>query len=430
MLRAVNSLPIKHVTVALVLLLFLLPLSLSEAQTRYEFTPAISVSEVYDDNIDLEPENAKSDYITALSPSINLNAVSQKGNLALRYAPTFAWYRRESENDTVRHAGTLDFGRNLSQYLTFNLTDTYVRSEEPLETTEGIEGVRRTRQTYDRNNGSASFEYQFGPEDTLRCGYSHSLLKNEDPTLDDGTIQNPFAQLTFWFNKRNGVDLRYNFSKASFSRDDGLPAEDDYTGHAGGIQYSYRFSELTRWFIGYDYTSRNFERFQENYKVHEGWLGFENTLSPHVYVYLQGGYFLQQREVSDDEDGYSGDASLVTTFQRGSFSLGAHGGWEETYLQAENIGFVEFRSGDARIDYRLLENLRGYAVGSYRWNEDEDERNWKTWRGNCGLRLEILRWFYLALDYTYVVRDDDVDTDDFRNNRVSLTFGASKLYRW
>ena len=409
--------------------LFLSPM-ICLAESRFELTPRISVSEVYDDNIYLDATNEKSDYLTTVSPGINMMMSSINRSLSLDYSPTWVFYDQYDENDTVRHAGNLAFWQNFAEHLRFNLNDTYIKSEEPLEENEEIEGVRSTRNTYKRNTGSASLAYQFGPEDTVNFGYRHSLLENEDVTLDDGKIQNPFGNVTYWFDVNNGLELTAGFTDANFSRDDGSIAEDDYTGHAAGVRYTYRFSQNTNGSIGYDVTARDFDGLTEDYEVHEGSIGFEHALSSDVSFSLGGGYFTQKNEQSDDETGYLYNASMAKRFQRGSFSIGAQGGWDESYLEAERRGFTRYWGADSSIEYTFMQGLNGYAGGSYRRDKDSADREWKTQRANCGLRLMFMRWFSLSLDYSYAQRDDDFDAEDYTDNRVTLTLSASKLLRW
>ena len=120
----------------------------------------------------------------------------------------------------------------------------------------------------------------------------------------------------------------------------------------------------------------------------------------------------------------------MNTFKRGSFRISGRGGWDESYLDAEQRGFIRFWSADTGIDYLLMKDLRFYVNASFRQNKDTDDRRWHTVRGSCGLNLAFLRWFSLSLDYKYAQRDDDVDLDDFTDNRVMLFLTAKKLYRW
>ena len=399
------------------------------ADTRVEITPRISVSEVYDDNIYLDDTNEESDYLTTVSPGINLTMSSQRTSLSLDYSPTWVWYDKNDQNDTVRHAGTLAFAQNVTQHIRFNLTDTYVRSEEPLETTEDVESTRNTRNTYQRNTGSASATYQFGPENTFDLGFRHSYLENEDPTLDDGTIQNPFANMIYWFSIKNGIQLNYGFTKAIFWRDDGGLPGDDYDGNEAGITYIRRFSRQTRASAGYGFTNRIFQGATEDYEVHELDVDLGHEFSPDLSLNLGIGYFWQLNEVSKNETGYTYEALVEKRFNRGSFSVGGRGGWDELYLEAERRGFTRFWSANTTIEYRLLERLSCYAGASFRHDKDSANRKWETMRGNGGLRLGFLRWFSAALDYSYTERDDDINTGDYKVNRVMLTLTATKPQR-
>ena len=158
------------------------------AEYRTEITPRISLNQEFDDNIYLDNIDEKSDYMIYASPGLNLKISSLNTSLSLDYSPTWVWYNEYDENNTVRHAGALAFSQNITKYFRFSLSDTYIRSEEPLETTEDVEGIRRTRNTYRRNIGSANLDYRFGSKNNMSIGYMHSLLENEDISLDDGEI--------------------------------------------------------------------------------------------------------------------------------------------------------------------------------------------------------------------------------------------------
>ena len=408
---------------------FLFPI-LCSAEYRFEIEPRISVGQLYDDNIYLDATNEKSDYLTTVSPGISIMISSINRSLSLDYSPTWVYYDEYDKNDTVRHAGTLTFWQNIAEHLRFNLTDTYLKSEEPLEETEEVVGVRSTRNTYQRNIAEASFLYQFGPENTLQCGYRHELLENEDVTIDDGTLKSPFAEITYMFNKRNGLELNYEFNDAKFSRDDDAMSGDDYTGHSTGIRYMYRFTPHIESSIGYNFTNRDFDGLTEDYAIHEGIVGLEYSFSPDVSLSLEGGFFVQKNEESEDETGSLYNASLEKRSERWNITIGAQGGWDEAYLEAEQRGFTRYWGANSRLEYRFMQKLNGYADGSYRRDKDPTDREGKTFEGNFGLEWEFLDWFFMSLNYFYAQRDDDVDTEDYRVNRVMLTITASRVWEW
>jgi hypothetical protein len=400
------------------------------AQFHYQLTPGISVSETYDDNIDFTPTNEESDYITGLTPNINFDILTERTNLAFNYAPTFVFYKNNKQNNTTRHLTSLTWGQELSRYLKFKLTDTYYQSEEPIEYSDLVLGVRTSRQTYRRNEGQASIGILFGPENTLNFGYSHRYLENEDPTIEDGKIQRPFASLGYWFNVKNGVQFKYEYLDANFSRDVG-DEPDDYKGQAAGGRYIYRFSPHTKAYLGYDFTTRDFT-IAEDFDVHEVSVGFDHAFSPDLDVSLAVGYFLQDSVVSPDESGYPYYALLTKRFERGTFTIGGTGGWDfyGDYIDPQNRGFTKYYSGNARFEYEVAEPFSLYVGGFYRLDRDTSGREWDLWRGNAGISLSFLRYLALSLDYRHAQRDDDDDAFDYKNNRVMLRLTASKLYRW
>lgn len=424
----------KKILKCTMLSLFFLPFCLSPitslAEYRKEFTPRITVGQEFDDNIYLENEDEESDYMVTASPGFNLKITSLNSFLSLDYSPTWVWYHDYDENDTVRHAGRLDFSEYMTKHLRFRLSDTYIQSEEPLETAEQVEGIRDTRNTYKRNSGSVNIDYQFGSKNSISVGYAHSLLENEDITLDDGRIQNPSLTASYWFNTMNSIELSYDFTDAAFSRDDRTNAEDDYTGNAAGITYTHLFNPHISTSMSYTFTNRNFDGLTEDYSVHEGSLGFGYEVSKDLSIALEGGVFNQVNEESDDELGYNYDVSLVNDFRRGSFKIGGGGGWDEYYLEAERRGFVQFWSAYTGIEYTLMKYLRVHADASYRNNKYKDDRRWRIFRGGCGLSLDFLRWFSLSLDYKYAQQDDDVDLEDFKDNRIILSLTGKRLFRW
>jgi hypothetical protein len=421
----------------LTITLFLLCLSVpvdSPAQYRVELTPSISLQEEYNDNLFLDNTDRQSDYITTVSPGVGLKFSSEQTNLGFRYSPTFVYYAKTDLDTEVRHSAALDFTQDLSDRLQFQVIDTFLRSEQPIEPIESFVGetsVRRDRQPYWRNRGETALHYSFGPEDKVSMGYRQEDLRNRADDVDDGRIRTPFLRLTYWFDLRNGMELDYAYTKASFWREDASVAGDDYTGHASGGRYIRRFSPHTSGSLGYTYTTRRFDGVTEDYDVHNGSVGLDHRFSPDLSLSATVGYFVHQREGSEDTDGPSYNLSLVKRFDRGRFTLGGSGGWREEYLEAEARGFVRYWGIDSSVEYQISERLKGYVNGSYVLSKDDEEnRDWKTWRAGGGLSWPLLRWLSVSLDYTRTQRIDDLEEDEFTENRVMLTLTAATLYRW
>ncbi len=399
------------------------------AQYHYEFTPSISVSEEYDDNLYLISANEISDYITAVTPGIDFSILSEQTDFSLLYTPSFVFYDENKENDTTRHYASLAWGQNLTQHMRFDVSDTFYKTEEPLEYDETIQAVRGTREPYWRNTMDAGLEVAFGPQNRFSLGYGQSDLKNEDPTVDDGRIHTPSASLSYWFNTKNGMEIDYEYIKAEFWVDAPLVAGDDYTGDDIGVRYTHQFKPESSLFVDYSLMTRDFDGLTEDYDVHEGTVGFDHSFSPETSLLISGGYFVREREYSEDEDRFSYNVTLTRGFERGSFTIGGAGGWEESYLDAERRGFTRYNSGNLSIEYQLSESVDFFTGGFYRHDRDNFNQERDMLGGNAEIVWNFFRYFSLSLDYRYSKRDDYVDTGDYTSNRIMLTLRASRLSR-
>jgi hypothetical protein len=403
------------------------------AQHRYEFTPSISVSGDYDDNLFLTPDNEVDDYITTVTPSLALRVRTQNTDMSARYAPSFVRYSDRDDLDTTRHLGNVTWGQQLSEHLKFDLTDTYINSDDPLEDEFDVEGIRRTRNKYQVNVGRASVGYEFGAESKLSMGYGREDRENDETTLDDSVVQTPFGSLTYWFNVKNGIELTYTYTDVDYSRDNAAPVNDDYTGHEPGLRYIRRFSPHSRGYVGYSYATREFDGITEDYVVHNGYVGVEHSFSPQYSISARGGYFVQANDISENQDGPTYSVSLTRTFARGSIVIGGDGGWYEEYLVRDvraASGFTKYYGGYARLTYQVLEPVNFFAGGSYRHDKDEFDLSSDFVRANGGFTFSFMRWFSLTLSYTFADRNDDVESDSYTDNRVTATLTAAKPFRW
>ena len=272
--------------------------------------------------------------------------------------------------------------------------------------------------------------YAFGLEDKITFGYDHAIIENEDIRLDDNTSQGPFASLEYWFNNRNGIMLDYSSIIAYFSRDDNSPAGEDYVGHTVGTQYRYRFAPQTTGSVSYTFNSRSFSGDDEDYNVHGASLGLNHSLSSETTMDVNGGFYRQDNQRSKDEDGYTYAASFIRRFQRGSYTLSALGGWDEGYQAAERRSFTRFWGVNTGMQYQLTQSLSNNLNASYRLNRDSDNMEWETLSGSYGIQWTFLRWCSISLDYSYRERNSDIDTDDYRDNRVMLRITANRLFGW
>jgi hypothetical protein len=408
------------------------------AQNRFELTPSISVNETYDDNINLTKDNKVDDFITVVSPGIALALVREHTNLQLSYTAGIVRYADQDENDTIRHSANLSFGQDLAQHLRFKLTDAYLRSDDPLQDPQDVQGLRQTRSKYWTNTTQTGLDYIFGVENQVNVGYGYNYIKNDESTIEDSKVQTPSASLTYWFDVRNGTELTYRYTDARFSRDNNILTAGnlgDYTSHDPGIRYIRRFTPNSRAYVGYNYTHFDYsDLLGQDFVVHQGMIGLDHSFSPEYSVAASAGYFHRVNETTDNDDGPTFTASVTRKFARGSITAGGNGGWIYENLQqvtgSTTSGFSQYYGAYIKGTYQVLEPVSVYAGGSYRHDKYTlDKSDFLT--GNAGLRWTFLRWFGLSVDYTYTQRNTDTSPGgEYKDNRVALILTASKLFLW
>lgn len=394
------------------------------AQREIEFIPAIGVSETYDDNIFRDPTNEQSDYITSVRLPLTLNVLSEYTRLSVNFTPSYNWYSEFSENNYWRWLGSVSWDQRLTQYLRLQVSDTYVNSRDPIDDFSDLNADRTQLNKYWVNRGNVSLSYTFGPENLLQAGYYRRDRENSDPTYNDSNDQRPFANLTYWFDVRNGIRLDYTYADVALSVDP------DFTGHAPGVRYLRRFSPQTVGHVGYVYTTRDFDEGEEDYVVHNGYVGLDHAFSPEYTISANAGYYVQIPDISDNTDGVSLNVDLTRNFERGNITIGLGTGWDDDYLISGNPNFEQFYGGFVTGRYQILENLSVYGGASYRQTKDKNDFQDNNLRANIGLSWVFMRWFSLSLDYQYIDRNSDFDPDDFTVNRVMLTLRASKPEKW
>jgi hypothetical protein len=405
----------------------------ADAAMKKTLTPRMSIQEQYNDNIDLEPDNEESDWITLASPGISLSLEGPDTRLNLDYEVGFSQYLDNSSRDSTRHQGQTTWEQDLSEHLRFRLSDIFVRSENPILETDGqIEEIRREREIYYRNTGEAILSYEFGSEDEVTAGYWNRYEDDTSFRDQDSLGHEGFVNLDAWFTPRYGIGLTSSYLRGEFEQ------ENDFDQHRAGLTLNYRWEPSRRLYTSYSFLDNDFDdlemdAFESDYLVHRVSLGVSLALAPNTQLNIEGGYFLQDYAHGGQRDGITFDGSLSTQIQRTSLYLEASGGYDEDYFSPENLGSTEYREVIGSASHLLTENLRVFASASYRSDEfsgaiPDRDREDEVWGTRAGLSFSFWRWLTLALEGTHTERKSDDPTVEFRENRVMLRLTVAYPY--
>ncbi len=158
-----------------------------------------------------------------------------------------------------------------------------------------------------------------------------------------------------------------------------------------------------------------------NYVVHEPAIGVNLSLGPNTELGVEVGYFRQDVNNENGEEGFVLNANFNTQKERTTFNLQTNNGYEQDYGTSENRGFSKFSDNSARVDYQLAENINIFATARYRWEDfTETNRTDHTYGGRAGLGYTFHRWLTISLEGGHLRRDSTDSNDEFTDNRVML----------
>jgi hypothetical protein len=403
------------------------------AQTKATFIPRITLTETYDDNIELQPDNEKSDWITTVSPGCSLLLQSEKTNLNLDLQGGLALYLRDSSRDTIRYSGSLSWYQELAQHLSMQVSDTLTRTEDPVTEEDGkIVDIASERDVQYRNTGEISLTGQFGPDDRVTGGYRNRLLDSRADQTEDSRANEGFLNLNTWFAPQFGFELSTGFSRWEFQQSNdftGTPTEDFYN-YQAGLKLNYRWRPQRIVYAGYNFVYQDFDNEfgvdNNDYFVHQPSLGLTMSLSQYTSLGVEVGYFLQDPDKGDKQGGFVFNGSFNTQREKASIGLSSNTGYNLDYGSSDNQGFSKFSDNSATLSYQLTEAFTVSASARYRWDDyTETNRTDHTYGGKIGISYKLQDWLGLTLEGGHLRRDSNDNAEEFTDNRVTLSIVTS-----
>ena len=422
---------------AIGLILFLTPKIFAFQAT---FTPRLSAGEEYTDNLFLTDSDRESEFITTVTPGFSVEMLWKTAGLQLAYDPSYVFYNEFDENNTWRHQADLRGWAQLTKDTRIEVRDSFVHTEDPLSeadiavlrTTDPTlpvdTGIRRGRNRYSRNFAEANFSHQFGPSDHFRIGYSHTLLENDDPTIEDSRTHSPSADLRWWFLPGWGIDLNGAYTKSDYD------IRDNVERWRGSFRLLKKLSLKMDGYLGYSQTNFYYDGETGDDKTYNPSVGIDYVISQDLTLNFDVGYFINEYEKREDADGLSLDARVIQRLKRGSINFVARAGYDQSIGQTENLGFEQFAEGGASATYRFTRYISGSINGFYRYSDYVDSapvRRDDNVRTAAGLSVIPLSWMKIDLRYSFRMIESTIEANEYQENRATLmiTLAPATPYR-
>ena len=398
----------------------------SLASGKWSLTPRIYVEGQYDDNLFLTERNEQDDFITTISPGVNLQYETPTALIDLDYEFRRNLYSDFSELDYSAHRARADAYKDFVSWFSAGIREVFIRDEDPIELigltefeSPSIRIGRRDR--YTRNIVEPWATVRFGENRSIRIGYRNHILRNDRKDIADQDENAGNALLTFRFNIHNGIEIFYEHLNIEYDETFPPTFDKDHDGDEIRGRYTYYFNPKISAFVEYRYWHRDFESesfFFFDYEVHNPTLGFTWDLYQNVTLSASGGYSVRDAEGRKNEEAFSGRGTFSAEYKRLTLDLYGETGVDQDFLSSESLGFNEFWRAGVNGRYQLLQRL-WLAAFFYIIEEDFTDRLRKQtlWSARGTVDYQILRWLFLSIEYEHNERDSNIPFESYRDNR-------------
>lgn len=394
------------------------------------FHPIVSVRGEYSDNLNLTKTNKNEDVITTVQPGIRFLNMGDKTGMNLDYTLGAVFYGKKTNLNYISHNASLDVKYMTASHINFYLKESFIRSDEPREqeyfTTPAansyVLATTTERAVYWRNVVAPTIEYQFGPENRLGVNYRNNIYRTDSTSGQNSQEHyiNPF--FSYWFDKRNGINLEYGLTYGEFDRNP------DLTGHRANARYIYRLSPQHSVFAEYTFSKRIFDSsepsgasFGNDYDIHEPSIGMKFLISTTLTASAQVGYFWARPKTGTAKEGVSYKGELANIDPRTTYGLILQGGYTEDLFTSQNLGFVRYHRLTGSLNHRLDKQISLGCFGSMEYAEYQvSDRRDTIWGVGGRASYMPLSWLTLALEASHRENQSSVDTVGYVENRGML----------
>ena len=430
---------IKIILVAIVSVLVFAQVAFS---AQVNFQPRATAKTTYTDNVFRTKNNTESDYITDAGVGGTLEILGKSSGMRLSADPAYVTYLDDSRDDTWRLPATLDIWSQFAKRSRFRIFNRFLRSEDQEDNravvreedgrveAPGDTTVRRGRGVYYTNYATARIDHQFGKDDSVYAQFLHSLRRDNDRDGNDNDRFAPSAGLVYWFGPKWGTTVDAVYTDARFDN------SEDYKDIAGIFQLNRRFTRHFQIFGRYGYANRDNDDNVDDYQVHAPSVGFDYAVAPDARISLGGGYFYQDIDDGDSEQGFfvNGDAYKIWSGPRWNARMLGSAGLDRNDFGNERLGFEWFAGIGANATYNFTRHFFGNVNGRYRYSDFINEnRKDNRFSAGAGLGWRPLTWMTLSLNYSFYKLDSSGSNSirEYDENRAwfSVTLSPDKPWR-
>jgi hypothetical protein len=355
---------------------------------RFRFLPEISTSEIYTDNVYLDPTDERSESITTISPKLAIDfAIAPMNYITLKYNGD---YRIYSKSDNFKK---------------------YIQQIDLLW-------------TLTTPKGSA---FKVG----TRADFDSIQPYSERDRFKDYTETEAYADIHVPLGTSLDGGIRYGHLSQNF--DDPLYAVDEFERDTVTLNILYKRLPFTTPLIEYTFYHQNNNdilNFSTDMDVQILLVGAQWEPTAKLSGYLKGGYYQAKLDNGDDSGGLAIDTNMayrlsdfvqlsLTLFRRLGTSISA---------ARETGNYYIATGGDFSVSYSRWEPLTMNMDVSYQNNKYkqkgtifDEHRTDKYYSAGIQAKYSPRDWLSFGLGYHYRKNDTNFEFDKYRENRIQAS---------
>ncbi len=448
-------------------------------------------SENIDEEVDIPSRTTRTEQLR-IGPVFIFESSSSIDELSINYSPSYVYDNYDSESD-IDHNFSLSGYRNVSKALRFDLSESFIYSDDPvLVTDDSSSDYNKGRKWYLMNTFDIKSTYTYDTQSFFGGGYTSTILRNEDTGIggyEDYDKHTADLFITHRFNSSWNFDGSVSYTRGLFDPpeqeiiDRVESGTESITGNSAATIDSnnlsndlseYRANAIVNWVFTpaktlqtkYTFSVSNYEAILRNDTIlHNLSFGAQYQYSKRLSFGLGGGPSYEKTDTYDANWNYNAYFNLNYSIGKyTSFSANAEKGYEQDNFSSNNNdlgrdqGLTEFTDWRLDLSHQLSKSVDVSLFASYRderqeskvygivtviedgtnlQGTDREERRELSvfdrdiYRAGLTLNYSFMQYWDTALNYTYRRQNSEWINDSYDENRVYLTLSVqNEIFRW
>lgn len=179
------------------------------AQTNISSKLLLNLGAQYDSNFYYDPVDEIGVTSYLVQPGIELGYETGKSKIALHYTLDANFYDKSTEDDFYGHTASLIGDFEISDRLSFSLSDDFVKTRDSADLDDL--GNIRIREKYNQNRLRTVFSLDFKPKFTTAFGYQNWITDYDNDLIVDSNGNQGILDLIYHMNSSTSLDLEYHY---------------------------------------------------------------------------------------------------------------------------------------------------------------------------------------------------------------------------